>query len=63
MLSENQLNLEEAYNTYRQNLAQNEQAVQKSYQEGVSAVDKALENKLSILHNTNRLTMDICRTL
>ena len=45
MLSENQLNLEEAYNTYRQNLAQNEQAVQKSYQEGVSAVDKALEKQ------------------
>ena len=45
MLSENQLNLEEAYNTYGQNLAQNEQAVQKSYQEGVSAVDKALEKQ------------------
>ena len=45
MLSENQLNLEEAYNTYRQNLAQNEQAVQKSYQEGVSAVDEALEKQ------------------
>lgn len=45
ILSENQLNLEEAYNTYRQNLAQNEQAVQKSYQEGVSAVDKALEKQ------------------
>lgn len=45
MLSENQLNLEEAYNTYRQNLAQNEQAVQKSYQEGVSAIDEALTER------------------
>ena len=45
MLSDNRINLEEAYNTYRQNLAQNEQAVQKSYQEGVGAVDKALEKQ------------------
>lgn len=45
MLSENQLNLEEAYNTYRQNLAQNEQAVQKSYQEGASAIDEALTER------------------
>lgn len=45
MLSENQLNLEEAYNTYRQNLAQNEQAVQKSYQEGASAIDEALTKR------------------
>ncbi len=45
MLSENQLNLEEAYNTYRQNLAQNEQALQKSYQENVSAVNEALAER------------------
>lgn len=45
MLSENQLNLEEAYNTYRQNLAQNEQTIQKSYQEGASAIDEALTQR------------------
>lgn len=45
MLSDNRINLEEAYNTYRQNLAQNEQALQKSYQENVSAVNEALAER------------------
>lgn len=45
MLSDNRINLEEAYNTYRQNLAQNEQALQKSYQENVSTVNEALAER------------------
>lgn len=45
MLSDNRINLEEAYNTYRQNLAQNEQALQKSYQESVGAINDALAER------------------
>lgn len=45
MLASNQLNLEEAYNTYRQNLVQNEQSVASSYEQNVSSINEALEQQ------------------
>ena len=63
MLLENRINLEEAYNTYRQNLAKGEQEVSKQYQENVSAIDKTLETEAQNYLDYENLHYDYLKEL
>lgn len=63
MLLDNRINLEEAYNTYRQNLAKGEQEVSKQYQENVSAIDQALETEAQNYLDYENLHYDYLKEL
>lgn len=63
MLLENRINLEEAYNTYRSNLAKGEQDVSKQYQENVSAIDQALETEAQNYLDYENLHYDYLKEL
>lgn len=63
MLSENRINLEEAYNTYRSNLAKGEQEVSEQYQENVSAIDQALETEAQNYLDYENLHYDYLKEL
>lgn len=63
MLLENRINLEEAYNTYRQNLAKGEQEVSKQYQENVSAIDTELTKEAQNYLDYENLHYDYLKEL
>ena len=63
MLLENRINLEEAYNTYRQNLAKGEQEVSKQYQENISAIDTELTKEAQNYVDYENLHYDYLKEL
>ena len=63
MLLENRINLEEAYNTYRQNLAKGQEEISKQYQSNISAIDTELTKEAQNYVDYENLHYDYLKEL
>lgn len=63
MLSENRINLEEAYNTYRQNLAKGQEEISEQYQSNISAIDTELTKEAQNYNEYENLHYDYLKEL
>ena len=63
MLLENRINLEEAYNTYRQNLAKGQEEISEQYQSNISAIDTELTKEAQNYVDYENLHYDYLKEL
>lgn len=63
MLLENRINLEEAYNTYRQNLAKGQEEISEQYQSNISAIDTELTKEAQNYLDYENLHYDYLKEL
>lgn len=63
MLFENRINLEEAYNTYRQNLAKGQEEISEQYQSNISAIDTELTKEAQNYNEYENLHYDYLKEL
>lgn len=63
MLLDNRINLEEAYNTYRQNLAKGQEEISERYQSNISAIDTELTKEAQNYNEYENLHYDYLKEL
>lgn len=63
MLLDNRINLEEAYNTYRQNLAKGQEEISEQYQSNISAIDTELTKEAQNYLDYENLHYDYLKEL